>query len=60
MLLRPRQKDMVSRAVHALHHHDNTLCVAPTGGGKTVMLSAITAEFLKHPSSKGLHSGPSG
>jgi DNA repair protein RadD len=52
MLLRPRQKDMVSRAVHALHHHDNTLCVAPTGGGKTVMLSAITAEFLKHPHRK--------
>ena len=52
MLLRPRQQDMVGRAIHALHKNDNTLCVAPTGAGKTVMLSAITADFLKHPNRK--------
>jgi DNA repair protein RadD len=52
MLLRPRQQDLVQRAIHALHQNDNTLCVAPTGAGKTVMLSAITADFLKHPDRK--------
>lgn len=52
MLLRPRQQDLVQRAIHALHQNDNTLCVAPTGAGKTVMLSAITADFLKHPNRK--------
>ncbi|GAO98027.1 ATP-dependent RNA helicase DbpA [Caedimonas varicaedens] len=52
MILRPRQQDLVQRALHALHQNDNTLCVAPTGAGKTVMLSAITADFLKHPNRK--------
>lgn len=40
MLLRPRQKELVSLALKALHEHGNTLAVAPTGAGKTVMLSA--------------------
>jgi late competence protein required for DNA uptake (superfamily II DNA/RNA helicase) len=47
MLLRPRQKELVSRAVEALHQHDNTLAVAPTGSGKTIMLSATIGEPLE-------------
>jgi superfamily II DNA or RNA helicase len=47
MLLRPRQKELVNRAVEALHRHGNTLAVAPTGSGKTVMLSATIGELFK-------------
>ena len=39
MILRPRQKVFVERAVRALGEHGNTLGVAPTGAGKTIMLS---------------------
>ena len=39
MLLRPRQKQFVERSVRALDEHGNTLGVAPTGAGKTIMLS---------------------
>jgi superfamily II DNA or RNA helicase len=41
MQLRPRQKALVDRFVAALHEHKSTLAVAPTGAGKTVMLSAV-------------------
>lgn len=47
MLLRPRQKELVARAVESLHKHGNTLAVAPTGAGKTIMLSAIIGEMFK-------------
>jgi superfamily II DNA or RNA helicase len=47
MLLRPRQKELVNRAVAALQQHGNTLAVAPTGSGKTVMLSAVIGEMCK-------------
>lgn len=40
MLLRPRQQTLVDRARVALDTFGNTLAVAPTGAGKTVMLSA--------------------
>lgn len=50
MLLRSRQQDMVGRAIQALHQNDNTLCVAPTGSGKTVMLSAIVGELSQRSS----------
>lgn len=43
MILRPRQEMFVERAVTALNEHGNTLGVAPTGAGKTVMLSAAAA-----------------
>lgn len=46
MILRPRQQELVTRAVYALNHHGNTLGVAPTGAGKTVMLSAIVKDVL--------------
>lgn len=47
MLLRPRQKTLVNRAVEALEQDGNTLAVAPTGAGKTIMLSAIIGELSK-------------
>jgi len=45
MRLRPRQKIFVERSVAALASRSNTLGVAPTGAGKTIMLSAVTGEM---------------
>ena len=47
MLLRPRQKELVSKTVEALYAHGNTLAVAPTGSGKSIMLSAVLGELFK-------------
>ena len=44
MLLRPRQKTFVERSLAALDAHGNTLGVAPTGAGKTIMLSAVVGD----------------
>lgn len=41
MILRPRQKVFVDRVCGALKARRNTLGIAPTGAGKTVMLSAV-------------------
>lgn len=41
MQLRPRQRDFVQRCIDALNSKGNTLGIAPTGAGKTVMLSAV-------------------
>lgn len=46
MILRPRQKVFVERAIRALDEHGNTLGVAPTGAGKTIMLSGVAGEWL--------------
>ncbi|OYW62624.1 MAG: helicase [Rhodobacterales bacterium 12-65-15] len=46
MRLRPRQKTFVERSVAALASRGNTLAVAPTGAGKTIMLSAVTGEMI--------------
>ena len=46
MLLRPRQRLFVERSVRALGEHSNTLGVAPTGAGKTIMLSAVAGELV--------------
>ncbi|MBU6140426.1 MAG: DEAD/DEAH box helicase [Proteobacteria bacterium] len=46
MILRKRQQEFVSRSVTALKEHGNTLGVAPTGAGKTLMFSAVVGEFL--------------
>jgi len=47
MLLRPYQEVAVSDACTALDKHKNTLIVAPTGAGKTIMLSALVGERHK-------------
>ena len=52
MLLRPRQKELVSKTVEALLTHGNTLAVAPTGAGKSIMISAILGELFKGEAQK--------
>jgi superfamily II DNA or RNA helicase len=46
MQLRPRQRVFVDKSVAALEQRGNTLGVAPTGAGKTVMLSATAGAIL--------------
>lgn len=45
MILRPRQNEFVEKCLGALSEHGNTLGVAPTGAGKTVMLSKVVSKF---------------
>ena len=45
MQLRPRQEQFKQKTIEALKNKGNTLGIAPTGAGKSVMLSAITEEF---------------
>ena len=52
MRLRPRQKLFVERSLAALHANDNTLGVAPTGAGKTIMLSAVTGALVADTDAK--------
>lgn len=52
MLLRPRQKELVTKTVTALREHGNTLAVAPTGAGKTIMLSAVLGDLFKEDTSR--------
>ena len=52
MLLRPRQKLFVERSLTALDKHQNTLGVAPTGAGKTIMLSGVTGQWLENEDAK--------
>jgi len=47
MLLRPYQEVAVNDALSALDKHGNTLVVAPTGAGKTIMLSALVGKRHK-------------
>ncbi|WP_298032442.1 DEAD/DEAH box helicase family protein [uncultured Desulfovibrio sp.] len=41
MILRPYQHATVDRALTALNRYGNTLAVAPTGAGKTIILSTV-------------------
>jgi DNA repair protein RadD len=52
MMLRPRQALLVQRTLSALAQHGNTLAVAPTGSGKTIMLSAVAGSLLSEPDAK--------
>jgi superfamily II DNA or RNA helicase len=52
MILRPRQSLLVERTLAALDQHGNTLAVAPTGSGKTYMLSAVAGNILAEPDAK--------
>lgn len=45
MILRPRQEQFVARSLEALKEHGNTVGVAPTGAGKTVMLAAVAGNY---------------
>ena len=47
MILRPYQEVAVSAASEALDKYKNTLVVAPTGAGKTIMLSALVGKRYK-------------
>jgi len=44
MILRPRQVELVDNAHKALKEFKNTIAIAPTGAGKTVMLSAVCSK----------------
>ena len=44
MLLRPYQEAAINDACKALDTHKNTIVVAPTGAGKTIMLSALVGK----------------
>lgn len=46
MILRPRQKKANDRAVSALIEHNNTLTVAATGFGKTVLMSSVSQTIM--------------
>ena len=52
MMLRPRQSLLVKRTLDALAQHGNTLAIAPTGFGKTIMLSAVAGSLLSEPDAK--------
>ena len=52
MILRPRQREFVTRCVGALKTHGNTLGAAPTGAGKTICLSGTAGEFLAPPAAQ--------
>lgn len=52
MILRPRQRTFVERCLSALEKHDNTLGVAPTGAGKTIMLSGVTGRWIQGTQAK--------
>ena len=45
MLLRPYQNRSVSRAIDALKEKGNTLSIAATGAGKTIILSDICRQI---------------
>lgn len=47
MLLRPRQKIFVDRSIKSLSNFGNTLGVAPTGAGKTILFSYIVGNLSK-------------
>lgn len=46
MILRPRQKEFVQRVRAALDERGQTLGIAPTGAGKTVMLAAAVGGLV--------------
>jgi superfamily II DNA or RNA helicase/ribosomal protein L40E len=45
MILRPYQEELVEKAEKALRENKNTLAVAATGSGKTIMLSALAGRI---------------
>jgi DNA repair protein RadD len=47
MILRPYQDVAVNSAIKSLNKYNNTIVVAPTGAGKTIMLSALIGKMHK-------------
>ena len=47
MMLRPYQEAAIDDACKSLDKHGNTIIVAPTGAGKTIMLSALVGKRHK-------------
>ncbi|MAI48946.1 MAG: helicase [Rhodospirillaceae bacterium] len=47
MLLRPRQQEFLERAIDALSKNDNTLGIAPTGAGKTILFSHLLGHLVR-------------
>lgn len=45
MILRDRQKTFVERSISALRERGNTLGVAPTGAGKSIMLASVIGQL---------------
>ena len=55
MLLRPRQKAFLDRTFDALSENDNTLGIAPTGAGKTIIFSHLLGQLIRdEPDKKAL------
>ena len=52
MLLRPRQQEFLDRAIDALSENDNTLGIAPTGAGKTVLFCHLLGHFMRKAAQK--------
>ena len=46
MILRPRQQEFVNQSIAALNKHGNSLGIAPTGCGKTLLFSAVTKKII--------------
>ena len=59
MMLRPRQTQLVERTLAALRQYGNTLAVAPTGSGKTIMSElSMLRVFKNSPKSKIIYIAP--
>ena len=55
MLLRPRQQEFLDRTLDALSQNDNTLGIAPTGAGKTILFSHLLGTLIRNnPDTKSL------
>ena len=46
MILRDRQQEFVDKSIVALEKYGQTVAVAPTGSGKTIMFSAVIGELM--------------
>ena len=55
MLLRPRQQEFLDRTLEALSENNNTLGIAPTGAGKTILFSHLLGQLIRsEPDKKAL------
>ena len=52
LLLRERQKEFLDRTRKALSQNDNTLGIAPTGAGKTILFSHLLGQLIRDDAEK--------